>query len=110
MPTPKTIRPEKMRPYRGESEGEHIRWFTDAKIKFLLSYEYFTTDRNKILYYIQSLKGDAMVQWRNQFRPENVDNYTFKSFKTFLLDLVADPMNRHLLAHKRWNNAKQGKE
>lgn len=110
VPTPKTIRPEKIRPYRGESEGEHIRWFADAEIKFLLSHEYFTTDRNKILYCVQSLEGDAMVQWRNRFRPENVDNYTFESFKTFLLDLVADPMNRRLLAHERWNNAKQGKE
>ena len=110
LPTPKTIRPEKMRPYYGTSEGEHIRWFADAEIKFLLSHEYFTTDRNKILYCVQSLEGDAGVQWRSRFRPEEVDNYTFEYFKTFLLDLVADPMNRRLLAHERWNSAKQGKE
>ena len=48
----KTIRPEKIRLYYRNSEGEHIRWFANADIKFLLSPEYFTTDRAKILYCI----------------------------------------------------------
>ena len=105
--TAKTIRPEKMRPYYGNSEGEHIRWFADADIKFLLSPEYFTTDRAKILYCMQSLEGDAATQWRQHFRKEQVDDYSFETFSQFLLDLVADPVNRRLLAYERLNSAKQ---
>lgn len=108
--TPKTIRPDKMRTYLGESEGEHIRWFADADIKFLLSPEYFTTDRAKILYCMQSLGGDAATQWRQEFKKEKVDTYTFDYFKTFLLNLVADPENRRLLAHERFNSARQAKD
>ena len=103
----KTIRPEKMRLYHGNSEGEHIRWFADAEIKFLLSPEYFTTDRAKILYCMQSLEGDAATQWRQHFRKEKVDDYSFNDFSRFLLDLVADPVNRRLLAYERLNSAKQ---
>lgn len=109
-PAAKTMRPDKMRTYTGESEGEHIRWFADAEIKFLLSPEYFVTDRAKILYCMQSLSGDAANQWRHRFKKEEVDTYTFDYFRTFLLDLVADPTNRRLVAHERWNSARQGKD
>ncbi len=108
--TAKTIRPDKMRTYHGASEGEHVRWFADAEIKFLLSPEYFTTDRAKILYCMQSLEGDAAAQWRQRFKKEEVDTYTFDYFRNFLLDLVADPVNRRLLAHERWNSARQAKD
>ena len=48
----KTIRPERMRPYKGQSEGEHLRWFRDVDLKFILSPEYFITDKDKVIFYI----------------------------------------------------------
>ncbi|KAL2036416.1 hypothetical protein N7G274_010866 [Stereocaulon virgatum] len=105
--TARTLRPEKLRPYYGNSEGEHIRWFADAEIIFLLSPEYFTTERAKILYCMQSLEGDAATQWRLYFRKDRVDEYSFEDFSRFLLDMVADPVKRRLLAYDRYCNTKQ---
>ena len=59
---------------------------------------------------MQSLGGDAATQWRQEFKKEKVDTYTFDYFKTFLLNLVADPENRRLLAHERFNSARQAKD
>ncbi|KAL2037033.1 hypothetical protein N7G274_010160 [Stereocaulon virgatum] len=105
--TARTLRPERIRPYYGNSEGEHIRWFADAEIIFLLSPEYFATERAKILYCMQSLEGDAATQWRRYFRKERVDDYSFEDFSRCLLDLKPDPVNRRLLAHERLISAKQ---
>ncbi|KAL2036420.1 hypothetical protein N7G274_010860 [Stereocaulon virgatum] len=105
--TARTLRPEKIRPYYGNSEGEHIRWFADAEITFLLSPDYFTTEKAKILYCMQSLEGDPATQWRQYFRKDRVDEYSFEDFARFLLDLVADPVNRRLLAYDRYFNTKQ---
>ena len=58
IPKVKTLRPEKIRLYKGLSEGEHLRWFRDVDIKFLVSPEYFTTDQAKIGFCMTSLKDD----------------------------------------------------
>ena len=55
----KTLRPDKMRPYKGSSEGEHLRWFREVKVKFLMSLEYFTTETAKVVYCTQSLESDT---------------------------------------------------
>lgn len=61
-PAGKTLRPERMRPYKGSSTGEHLRWFREVEIRFLMSPEYFTTDQAKVIYCIQSLEGDPNTQ------------------------------------------------
>ena len=101
------LRPEKMRPYKGVSEGEHLRWFRDVETKFLMSPEYFTTDRAKIVYCMDSLEGDPNAQWYTRFRAIGLDNISFDYFRRFLLDLVADPASRRLLAYEKWDSAKQ---
>lgn len=106
-PKPKTFRPAEMRPYKGQSEGEHMRWFRDVDIKFIMSPEYFTTDRDKIIFCMQSLEGDPATQWYQYFGAHDVAQITFAKFKEFLLDLVADPVNRRLAAYERWEEAKQ---
>ena len=105
---PKALRPERMRPYKGESVGEHIHWFREVKIKFLMSPEYFTTNAAKIIYCMQSLEGDAGTQWYRHFETRGLGDTTFPGFEEFLLNLVADPANRRLRAYEKWESAKQG--
>ncbi len=106
-PKAKTLRPEKMRSYKGQSEGEHLRWFREVDIKFLVSPEYFTTDQAKIGFCMTSLEDDPSVQWYRYFETHGLDGVTFDFFKQFLLDLVADPVNRRLAAYEKWEAAKQ---
>ena len=106
-PKVKTLRPEKMRPYKGQSEGEHLRWFLEVAIQFMNSPEYFTTDQAKIGFCMKSLEDDPSVQWYREFETHGLDGVTFDSFKRFLLDLVADPVNRRLAAYEKWEAARQ---
>ena len=69
----KTIRPEKMREYKGESEGEHIRWFREFKIKAMQSPEYFLTDKSKILFCMVSLVGDPSNQWYEHITKNDIE-------------------------------------
>ena len=106
-PAGKTLRPERMRPYKGSSTGEHLRWFREVEIRFLMSPEYFTTDQAKVIYCMQSLEGDPNTQWYGYCQAHRLNVITFEFFKSFLLDLIADPVNRRLLAYEKWEAAKQ---
>ena len=61
-PKTKTLRFEKMRSYKGQSENEHLHWFRDVVIRFLNSPEYFITNQIKIKFYITSLKNNPNIQ------------------------------------------------
>lgn len=103
----KTLRPDKMRPYKGSSKGEHLRWFREVKVKFLMSPEYFTTKTAKVVYCMQLLESDASTQWHSYFHTHDMNYVTFAFFEKFLLDLVANPINRRLGVYERWEAAKQ---
>ena len=103
----KTLRPEKMRAYKGTSEGEHLRWFRDVGIQFITSPEYFTTDLAKIGHCMLALEGDPADQWHAYVSENGLTGTTFEFFKNFLLNILSDPANRRLLAYERWEQAKQ---
>ena len=109
-PKSKTIKPEKMRAYKGQSENEHQRWFRDAKIKMMSAPEYFVTDKAKILWCMQSLEGDPATQWfthTSDGETVAAGQVTYLEFEQFLLDLVADPVNRRLIAYEKFDAAHQ---
>ena len=54
-----------------------------------------------------SLEDDPNTQWYGYFSTHSIDGITFKFFKQFLLDLVADPVNRRLAAYEKWEAARQ---
>ena len=108
----KTFRPDQMRKYKGKSPREHSDWFSECEIVFMRSPEYFPNDRMKILYCTASLEGDPGHAWKahsgiNTGDCSVLDRTTFAQFKEFLLNLVADPGNRMLLAYEQWHDAKQ---
>ena len=104
----KTLRPDRMHFYKDISEGEHLRWFREVEIRFLMSPEYFITDQAKVIYCMQSLEGDPNTQWYEYFQAHrSLKGVTFEFFKLFLLDLIADPVNRRLLVYEKWKATKQ---
>ena len=103
----KTLRPDRMHPYKDNSEEEHLRWFREVEIRFLMSPEYFTTDQAKVVYCMQSLEGDPNTQWYGYYQANKLDGVTFEFFKSFLLDLIADPVNRRLLAYEKFEATRQ---
>ena len=104
----KSLKPEKLRPYKGLSEGEHGRWFREARLCFARSPDYFLTDADKILHAMISLEGDPQIQWHQHTGDGlELEGETFENFETFLLNLVAGPTNRRLNAYERWEEAKQ---
>lgn len=107
---PKTLRPEKMRAYKGQSVGEHVRWFRDVDVVFMQSPAYFTTEQSRIVFCMQSLEGDPSVEWYDHIKKHPLAELSFETFKTFLLNLVSDPVNRRLTAYEQWEAAKQRPE
>ena len=103
----KTLRPKEMRPYKGQSEGEHLRWFREVEIVFMTSPEYFTTDLAKIGHCMLAVEGDPADQWYAHINKYGLATQTFESFKTFLLNTMSDPANRRLLAYERWEQSRQ---
>ena len=103
----KSFQPEKQRVYKGSTEREHSQWFREVGIKFRLSPEYFVDDETKIIWCMQYLDDHPSTQWLVYFNAHAAEGITFAQFERFLLDLVADPANRRLLAYERWEEARQ---
>ena len=107
-PHSKEQKPRDQPPYHGESEGEHIRWFQNVRIEFLACPSYFLDDRAKILWCMRFLKGDPQSQWFTRTKDgEDLEGISYDYFKSFLLNLVADPVNRRLTAYENWERARQ---
>ena len=107
-PKPKSLRPNTLPKYKGQSEGEHIRWFREAGIEILRCPDYFPTEEAKILWAMPSLDGDPQIQWfQHTNEGSELAGTTFEDFKQFLLNLVSDPVNRRLLAYERFESARQ---
>ena len=104
----KSIKSDKMRFYKDLNVDEHVRWFREIDIKYIMSLEYFFIDVIKIVYCMQFLKDDSTVQWYQHVNENALLSKKFYArFMTFLLDLITDSINRHLLVYERWKEIKQ---
>ena len=57
----KSIKSEIMRVYKNQNVNEHVRWFREIDIKYMMNLEYFSFDMIKIVYCMQFLKDDSAV-------------------------------------------------
>ena len=104
----KSIKSDKMRFYKNLSVDEHVRWFREINIKYIMSLEYFSIDVIKIVYCMQFLKDDSTVQWYQHVNENALLSKKFYArFMTFLLDLITDLINRRLFVYERWKKIKQ---
>ena len=104
----KSIKSKMMRVYKNQSVNEHVRWFREIDIKYMMNLEYFFFDMIKIIYCMQSLKDDFAVQWYQHVN-ENVLllKKTYAKFMTFLFNLIISFINRRLFVYERWKEIKQ---
>ena len=103
----KLIKSEMMRVYKDQSVNEHVRWFREIDIKYMMNFEYFSFDMIKIIYCMQFLKGDFAVQWYQHVNEDALlPKKTYARFMTFLLDLITDFINRRLFVYERWKEIK----
>ena len=104
----KSIKSDKMRFYKDLNVDEHVRWFREIDIKYIMSLEYFFIDVIKIMYCMQFLKDDSTVQWYQHMNEDVLLSKKFYArFITFLLDLITNSINRRLLVYERWKEIKQ---
>ena len=109
-PEPK---PKNMPPYRGQSTGEHYRWFREVETRFHLSPKFFAEESRRVWLCMQFLEGDPDSQWyqhKKEQEEAGENPMIFKEFRTFLLDLVENPVNREQDAWTKWENAHQRPE
>ena len=68
----------------------------DANIAFALTPWNFEDDREKILWAMQSVKGDPKEQWHNECARAPVIANLWEYFTNFLLGKIEDPVNQQL--------------
>ena len=104
----KLIKLNKMRFYKDLNVNEHVRWFREIDIKYMMSLEYFFINVIKIVYCMQFLKDDSTVQWYQHVNENALLSKKFYAkFMTFLLNLITDLINRRLFVYERWKEIKQ---
>ena len=68
--------------------------------------KYFIIDKVKILWYMQFLKDDSIIQWFiHTFDDETIttDQIIYLKFEQFLLNLIIDLINRRLIVYEKFN-------
>ena len=104
----KSIKSKMMRVYKNQNINEHVRWFREIDIKYMMSLEYFFFNMIKIVYCMQFLEDDSAVQWY-QYVNENVLllKKIYAKFMTFLFNLITNFINRRFFVYERWKEIKQ---
>ena len=72
--------------------------------------KYFVIDKIKILWCMQFLKNDSIIQWFiHTFDDETmtVDQIIYLKFEQFLLNFVIDSINRRLIVYKKFDATHQ---
>ncbi|TID16589.1 Zinc finger CCHC-type [Venturia nashicola] len=105
---PKELQPEKLSPYEGKSVRAHRDWTRSAENAFRLAPNTFGTEIAKISYALQFIKGTPYSSWVEKEPSLSEDQLTWEYFRTFLLDLIEDPVNRQLEAMQHYMDSKQG--
>ena len=104
----KSIKSNKIRFYKDLSVDEHVHWFREIDIKYMMSFEYFFINVIKIVYCMQFLKDDSIVQWYQHVNEDVLLSKKFYArFMTFLLNLITDSINRRFLVYEWWKKIKQ---
>ena len=103
----RNIKPKELPEYQSKSRREYREWVRDADVAFALTPWNFDDDTEKILWAMQSLKGDPKEQWHNERARVPVITNSWEYFTNFLLDKVEDPVNRQLDVNQEFTDAKQ---
>ena len=77
----------------------------------MMNFEYFSFDMIKIIYCMQFLKDDFIVQWYQHVNEDVLlSKKTYAKFMTFLFNLITDFINRCLFVYEWWKEIKQNSD
>jgi hypothetical protein len=94
-------------PYEGKTLKEATMFQTSLETIFAIDPITFETGREKVLYASTYLKGEPLAQWSLIHGANPPSTYTFRDFKEFIMDCVADPVNRSLDVGQAYEDARQ---
>ncbi|GAB7357821.1 hypothetical protein MBLNU459_g1090t1 [Dothideomycetes sp. NU459] len=104
----RSMRPKDPDLYRGSHLKEHKEFCRSCENAFRLTPENFQSEREKVVWAMQYLKGDPREAWYSHWeRLPDTSIVTWKAFVKFLLDLLSDPVNRTLEAATQLAKAAQ---
>ncbi|OAL02352.1 hypothetical protein IQ06DRAFT_176790, partial [Phaeosphaeriaceae sp. SRC1lsM3a] len=107
------LKPKSPPEYRGKNLKEHREFCRSCEVAFRLLPEEFTIDDDKVIWAMQYLGGDPRELWYAHYEHSfealgTTPSWTY--FKQYLLDLLADPINRSLDAATAHAQALQRKD
>jgi hypothetical protein len=112
-PVRRTLKPKSPNEYRGKNLKEHREFFRSCEIAFRLLPQEFAVDNDKVLWAMQYLGGDPRELWyahyEHAFEALSLAP-TWEYFKSYMLDMLADPINRSLDAATAHAQAMQRKD
>jgi hypothetical protein len=83
---------------------EYIR---QCEVTFRILPDTYATDKAKVLYGIQFLRGETAKTFERLEQTNGPDNTSWEEYKTFLRDLLQDPVTRTVTQAHRWQAAMQ---
>ena len=105
-----TLKPEQLSEYYKKNLKKHLNFFHNTNTSFNINTPYFFTEKSKIYFAIQYLRGESQDMWYNRLKElresESIKEMTFKNFKQFLLDLVKNLINHQLHHTQLYQNTK----
>jgi hypothetical protein len=103
---PRSWRPRAITEYRGKTAREHSEFVTSCELAFRLEPESNKSDALRCDFAATWLAGEPRDAW---LRHEKEPGFrkTWEGFKSFLLDLVQDPVNRTIATAVRYEEARQ---
>ena len=111
--TRRTLKPKDPTGYRGKNIREYREFIRSCEMAFRLLPEELKEDKNRVIWSMQYLEGDPKELWYAHFERsfeacERIP--TWEYYKQYLLDLLADPVNRSLEAATAHSQALQRKD
>jgi hypothetical protein len=94
--------------YRGKNIKEHKEFIRACELVFRESPVFYQRDAAKVLMALPYLKGEPADAYEREEQRLGKDCHTWEEFSKFLLDNVADPVNRMFTIAQQHHDALQG--
>lgn len=93
--------------FKGDTIKEARNFIRDLEVIFALSASTYPTDREKVLYGVMFLAGEAHESWHQNNSINDLDGYAFERFAQFVRDAVGDPVNRSIDVTLQYDRIRQ---
>lgn len=95
-------------PFNGKKMDDAILFLNRLSLAFDNNEACFQTDKDKIVYGLTYVRGEAEKKAMREFGEDARHTKTWKEFKDFIMNTVQDPVNRQLTLMCEYEDAIQG--